>query len=126
MAEILAIEYTHADGDSIAFRTKSYSIKYMEPGKSVEHQPGQIGKAVDPDMPYRILTCTATIETAEYETIEDWVFDGTAYGGTYPNVRWQVDGDTPKTMLCMMKEPLKRHKTDNKWTVTLTFEQRSA
>lgn len=126
MVETLAVEYTHSVGASIKFRTKSYSIKYMEPGKSVERQPGQIGIAVDPDMPYRILICTATIETAEYNTIEGWVFAGTAYGGTYPFVRWQVDGATPKTMLCMMKEPVKRHKSDNKWIITLTFEQRSA
>ena len=126
MVEILAVEYTHAVGDSIAFRTKSYSIKYMEPGKSVEHAPGQVRKVVDPDMPYRVLMATATIVTAEYEKIEDWVFDGTVYDGTYPNVRWQVDGATPKTMLCMSKEPMKRHKSDNKWIVTLTFIERSA
>lgn len=127
MAELLPVTYTHALADAISIRAKSYLVRYMEPGKEVYHRPGHLGKAIDPDKAYQVLICTAKIETDDYETIEGWIMDGPpTYDATYPNVSWQVDGTTPKSMLCQLQKPLKRHKSDNKWIVTLTFEQRGA
>ena len=122
------VVYNLAVDDSMNIKATRYWVEYRPAGKSVERQPGKIGKAVDPNAGYRIIKCVALLQPTALAKVKGYLLPASAptYGATYPNVVYQEDGDTAETVLCQFQSFTQNHKTKDRWVCTFTFVERSA
>lgn len=128
MATIYPVVYNLAVDDSMNIKATKYWVEYPPAGKSVELQPGKIGKAVDPNQGYRIVKCIATLQRAGLQKVKGYLRPASAptYGATYPNVVYQEDGANAETVLCQFQTFTQMHITKDRWRCTFTFVERSA
>lgn len=136
------VTYTHSVGNSIEFRTKDVTIDWVCPGKSVETKHKTTGTAskmndsvvVDPNKGYRVITVTMK-DLQGYHATQDcidnlntYILPATkpTYDATYPNIRLMLDGTNYWDILCVMMGPKAHHIRDNKWSVTVTFMERTS
>lgn len=130
MTTPILYEHTVAGADQFAFSTNNATCTVIMPGKMIETRPDGAIISIDPDVQYRTFKCTALLSSTDASHLVDLMMTTTAYGATYPRLKFYLDGSTwmddPAWVKVMIIGPMTMTMAgDARWNVSLTFQERT-
>lgn len=127
MADTPQVVYTDHDGNTTNIFTKDVDIEYVFDGLTITRQPGMIGITTDPIQTYRVITCSQIMTGTALNTFNTQVMDTSkTYDGTDPKITVLYDGTNSWTIYVAAVSIKASIVTDNEWSVSFKFMERSS